>query len=99
MNTRPASLSDTLRVVRLNSRTPRFDSSFPTTLLSAVVDIPRSSAAPGTNPCEQWRQPHRDRSIRPGTLSRRSSGQARCYPMPAIQAVGTVPPSITSPFR
>ena len=47
---RPASVSDTLRVVRLNSRTPRFISSRPTVWDSAVVDMPRSSAAARNEP-------------------------------------------------
>ncbi len=41
----PASVKETLRVVRLKSRTPSVRSSFPTALLSAVVETPSSSAA------------------------------------------------------
>lgn len=41
----PAPVSDTLRMVRLNRRKPRCSSSLAIALLSALVDMPRSSAA------------------------------------------------------
>ncbi len=46
----PACVSETLRVVRLNSRTASSRSSLPTALLIAVVDRPRSSAAARNEP-------------------------------------------------
>ena len=48
------SVNETLRVVRLNRRTPRFASSFATALLSAVVDMPEIER------CGTKRTPTRD---------------------------------------
>ena len=50
VNCRPASLSDTLRVVRLKSRTPRPVSSRAIRWESAVVEMPRSCAAARNDP-------------------------------------------------
>src|SRR5690349_2257371 len=49
-NARPASVGETLRVVRLNRRTPSCRSSLAIALLSAVVDMPSWSAAARNDP-------------------------------------------------